>query len=198
MPARNDIQSPAGFFTPQFVQLTKNEMLLMLPRNYKQIFSNSGFSLIETAIVLLITVFFITFAFTADRHFSRQKLNAAAAIIAADIRLTQQLNMKQDGQYIMLFDFVNERYYIRKLMANYKKVNLPAGIDLIYTNFDFDNNPSNGPDNRLSFNSRGEPVRANGVLMGGHLSLRDKNGNMLYIIVASLTGRVRIDTSPPS
>lgn len=159
---------------------------------------NKGFTLLETIVVLVITTIFVFFAFAADKHFIRQKLNAAAAMIAEDIRLTQQLNMKQDGLYTMIFDFANERYYIKKYMDIYKKVELPGGIDLIYTNFDFDNNPYNGPDHRLSFNTRGEPVRANGVLIGGHLSLKDKNDNILYVIVASLTGRVRIDTSPPS
>ena len=32
----------------------------------------------------------------------------------------QQLNMKQDGLYTMIFDFVNERYYIKKYMVIYK------------------------------------------------------------------------------
>lgn len=159
---------------------------------------NKGFTLLETIVVLVIVTLFVFFAFASDKHFNRQKLNAAAAIIAEDIRLTQQLNMKQDGLYTMIFDFVNDRYYIKRYLVTYKKVDLPGGIDLIYTNFDFDNNHYNGPDHRLSFNTRGEPVRANGVLIGGHLSLKDKNDNTLYVIVASLTGRVRIDTSPPS
>lgn len=158
---------------------------------------NKGFTLLETTIVLVIVTIFVLFALTINKHLNSQKLNAAAAMIAEDIRLTQQLNMKQDGLYTMIFDFVNERYYIKKYMDIYKKVELPGGIDLIYTNFDFDNNPYNGPDHRLSFNTRGEPVRANGVLIGGHLCLKDKNNNTLYVVVASLTGRVRIDTSPP-
>ena len=158
---------------------------------------NKGFTLLETTIVLVIVTIFVLFALTINKHLNSQKLNAAAAMIAEDIRLTQQLNMKQDGLYTMIFDFVNERYYIRKHMVIYKKVYLPGGIDLVYTNFDFDNNPHNGPDHRLSFNTRGEPIRANGVLIGGHLSLKDNDGNTLYVIVASITGRVRIDTSPP-
>lgn len=171
----------------------------MFFRDHKHLlYLNSGFTLIETVIVLLIASILLTLAFATDKHLNSQKLNAAAAMIAEDIRLTQQLNMKQDGLYTMIFDFVNERYYIKKYMDIYKKVELPGGIDLVYTNFDFDNNPYNGPDHRLSFNTRGEPVRANGVLIGGHLSLKDKNDNILYVIVASLTGRVRIDTSPPS
>ena len=70
--------------------------------------------MIETVIVLLIASILLTLAFAADKHFSRQKLDAAAAMIAEDIRLTQQLNMKQDGLYTIIFDFVNERYYIKK------------------------------------------------------------------------------------
>lgn len=170
----------------------------MFFRDHKHLlYLNSGFTLIETVIVLLIASILLTLAFATDKHLNSQKLNAAAAIIAEDIRLTQQLNMKQDGLYTIIFDFVNERYYIKKYMDIYKKVELPGGIDLVYTNFDFDNNPHNGPDHRLSFNTRGEPIRANGVLIGGHLSLKDNDGNTLYVIVASITGRVRIDTSPP-
>jgi prepilin-type N-terminal cleavage/methylation domain-containing protein len=170
----------------------------MFFRDHKHLlYLNSGFTMIETVIVLLIASILLTLAFATDKHLNSQKLNAAAAMIAEDIRLTQQLNMKQDGLYTIIFDFVNERYYIRKHMVIYKKVNLPGGIDLVYTNFDFDNNPHNGPDHRLSFNTRGEPIRANGVLIGGHLSLKDNDGNTLYVIVASITGRVRIDTSPP-
>ena len=170
----------------------------MVFRSNKHIFSfNAGFTLIETVILLLITSLLLTLGFASDKHFNSQKLNAAAAIIAEDIRLTQQLNMKQDGVYTMIFDYVNERYYIKRYTATYKKVDLPTGIDLVFTNFDFDNDPNNGSDNRLFFNTRGEPVRINGSLAGGHLSLKDKNDNFRYVIVASITGRVRIDTSPP-
>lgn len=159
--------------------------------------ASNGFTFLETIVVLVISTLFVLFSFATVKHFNSQKLNAAAAIIAEDIRLTQQLNMKQDGVYTMIFDYVNERYYIKRYTATYKKVDLPTGIDLVFTNFDFDNDPNNGSDNRLFFNTRGEPVRINGSLAGGHLSLKDKNGNFLYVIVASITGRVRIDTSPP-
>lgn len=166
--------------------------------NLKNIFANTrGFTLLELIIVFSITIIFLYFTPVFSRVFDRQKLHFTAAVMAEDIRLAQQLNINQDAVYTTLFDCVNDRYYIQKNVYTYKKADLPGGIDLVSTNFDFDNNQGNGCDNRLRFNTRGEPFRINGFLYGGHISLRDQNGEFLYIIVASVTGRVRIDRNPP-
>lgn len=169
--------------------------------NFKKIFLTSdGFNLVEVVIVIFITAIISGLAFMFSGLTNKQKLNIAATMIAENIRLTQQLNLNQDGTYAILFDCSNEKYYIRKCeigVPAYKVVELPTGIDLVGTNFDFDNNPDNGFDHELRFNPKGEPFRKNGILCGGHLSLRDKNKNFLYVIVASVTGRVRIDTKPP-
>ncbi len=156
-----------------------------------------GFVLVELVIVMMLAILILIFANSFSGVLNSHKLNATAGTIAQDIRLAQQLNLDQDAVYTVLFDCVNNRYFIYKDMSLYKKVNLPAGVKLVYTNFDFDNNPGNGCDNRLRFNSRGEPFRSSGILCGGHLSLSDKNGNYLYVIVASITGRVRIDSEMP-
>jgi prepilin-type N-terminal cleavage/methylation domain-containing protein len=105
----------------------------MFFRDHKHVlYLNSGFTMIETVIVLLIASILLTLAFAADKHFSRQKLDAAAAMIAEDIRLTQQLNMKQDGLYTMIFDFVNERNLffkdIFRLRLNRPGLTLIAGF----------------------------------------------------------------------
>lgn len=166
--------------------------------NFKKIFwVTGGFTLIESVVVILIAGVILSCTFSIKGFTDRQKLTAAASQVAADIRLTQQLNMNQDGVYRLVFDCRNEKYYIIKGLSVYKTVCLPSGIDLVATNFDFDNNSGNSLDNELRFNANGEPFRINGVLIGGHLSLRDKNGNFLYVIVASVSGRVRVDTAPP-
>ncbi len=163
-----------------------------------QYFKNDGFTILETVIVILLAGLFLGLALGAFTAVNRHNLHAAANIIAQDIRLAQQLNMSDDDAvFTLLFDLENDRYFIHKGIRLYKKVSLPAGVDLVATNFDFDNNSGNGCDNKLRFNKRGEPYRTNGILCGGHLSLRDSNGNFLYVIVASITGRVRIDTKPP-
>jgi Tfp pilus assembly protein FimT len=151
-------------------------------KTFKGIFCYSGYTLAEVVVVLCITVIFLGFTLVFPCA-NRQKLDAAAAVVAEDIRLAQQLNMNQDAVYTILFDCHNDLYYIQKGVGSYKKVQLPHGIDLVFTNFD---------SNKLRFNAKGNPNS------GGHLSLRDKNGSFRYVIVASLTGRVRTDKIPPS
>lgn len=159
---------------------------------------SKGFTLLEFIIAFSIITIFLGLTPVFFRAFERHKLYSAASVIAEDIRLAQQLNINQDAVYTVLFDCVNDRYFIQRDINTYKKANLPGGIDLVSTNFDFDNVSWNGCDNKLRFNTRGEPFRINGFLYGGHVSLRDKNGEFLYVIVASITGRVRVDSSPPA
>lgn len=149
-----------------------------------------GFTFIEMSVVLLILIILLGFTISTFGPFSRQKLNAAATLMMEDIRLTQKLCENQEtSTYAIVFDRVNEVYYISRNTDIYKRVRLPAGIDLVGTNFKV-----NGllVDN-LSFNTKGRP---SGV--GGHVTLGDKKGNYLYVIVLSVTGRVRIDVSEPS
>jgi prepilin-type N-terminal cleavage/methylation domain-containing protein len=148
----------------------------------KSFFDSSGFTLAELAVVVLITGIFLSFTLALPGA-GKQKLDLAAAVMAEDIRLTQQLNMNQDGVYTILFDWQNDMYYIRRGVFTYKKVKMPDGVDLVFTNFN---------DHKLSFKSLGAPQSS------GHISLRDKQGKFLYVIVAAVTGRVRVDTVPPA
>lgn len=165
----------------------------------KIVYTDGGFSLFEVILVLFITMMFSGIALASSNLANRQKLNLAANLICCDIRKVQQQNIDNNGTYAILFDCYNDIYYLKKceVGAICQKVVLPAGIDLTATNFDFDNNPGNGYDNELRFNLKGEPFRKNGILCGGHLGLKNKNNKYLYVIVASVTGQVRIDTEPP-
>jgi Tfp pilus assembly protein FimT len=171
----------------------------MIQGDYQRnILSNTkGFTLLELIIVFSITLLFLYFTPVFPRIFDQQKLYFTAYVMAEDIRLAQQLNINQDAVYTTLFDCLNDRYFIQKNVSAYKKTELPGGVDLVSTNFDFDNNTRNGCDNKLRFNTEGEPFRINGFLYGGHVTLCDQNGEFLYVIVASVTGRVRVDKKPP-
>ncbi|MBP7331400.1 MAG: hypothetical protein BWY65_01554 [Firmicutes bacterium ADurb.Bin373] len=173
-------------------------VMFMPALDLKKTFTNTnGFTLLEFIIVFSMCAVLICFTPVFFRAFERHKLYSAASVIAADLRLAQQLNINQDAVYTVLFDCVNERYLIERNVYTYKKTNLPGGIDLVFTNFDFDNDSRNGYDNKLRFNIKGEPYRNNGFFNGGHISICNKNGEFIYVIVASITGRVRIDTKPP-
>ncbi len=150
---------------------------------FRGILRCDGYTLAEVVVAISITAIFFSFTHVFPGA-DRQKLNAAASVVAEDIRLVQQLDMNQDVvPYTVLFNYQEDIYIIKKGVYTYKEVQLPKGVDLVYTNF---------KNNELRFDRKGDPN------CGGHLSLRDKNGNFLYVIVASLTGRVRIDKIPPS
>lgn len=174
------------------------EMIIFFRSMRERTSREAGCSILELLVIMAITAAIIMMSLVFRDFIHAGRLSTAAALVAQDIRLTQQLNMNQDATYLINFDCQNNKYYITRLTKVTKRVNLPAGIELVRTNFDFDDTASNGYDNRLGFNTRGEPIRKNsGYLYGGHVVLRDKNGKLLYVIVASITGRVRIDTNPP-
>lgn len=151
--------------------------------NKKMFFGNDGFTLFEVVITILIVGVLSGSVLSLSGLINRHNLTNAALIIAQDIRLTQQLNLNQNGAYTILFDCSGERYYIKKGVVAYKTVKLPSGIDLVGTNFN---------DNELGFNPEGTPFK------GGHLSVKNKNNHYLFVIVNLVTGRVRIDTKPPA
>ena len=105
-------------------------------------------------------------------------------MMMGDIRLTQKLCENQESSiYAIAFNQYNETYYIKRNTDIYREVKLPTGIDLMGTNF---------PSSYLTFKSDGGPDG-----LGGHVTLGDNKGNKLYVIVLSVTGRVRVDPSPP-
>ncbi|HAG08833.1 MAG TPA: hypothetical protein DCK87_04615 [Desulfotomaculum sp.] len=150
--------------------------------NQKMFFGNDGFTLLEVIIVVLIIGVLSGCALSFSGLINKHNLTNAALIIAQDIRLTQQLNLNQNGAYTILFDCSGERYFIKKGVAAYKTVKLPSGVDLVGTNFNY---------NELGFSPDGAPFK------GGHLSVKNKNNHYLFVIVNPVIGRVRIDTKPP-
>jgi len=138
-------------------------------------------------LVLVLLVAMVGAAGLAKYLVGGYRLSAAAQAMAEDIRLVQQMNANQDGTgYAIVFDCSKERYLlIRRVGARLvRAVDLPPGIDLCYTNFELDT---------LSFYTNGKPRP-----YGGHAALRDRSGRYLYVIVQTMTGRVRVDTSLPS
>lgn len=146
-----------------------------------------GFTLFETLLALILigaTVSLVALGSYGAK--GGYNLSAAAQTISQDIRLVQQMNANQDGTaYSIIFDCARERYLIVRGLgvSALRVVNLPAGVDLVYTDF---------ADNTLGFYTDGKPRP-----YGGHLALRDRSGRYLYVIVQTITGRVRIDVQPP-
>lgn len=130
---------------------------------------------------------------------ARYRLEMAARQLAADLREVQQQALMTEGTYVgadttyyVQFDPTNDLYRLHRGMTAYRTVRLPPTVDLVGTNF---------TDNIVRFSARGSPGRglAGGSGFGGHVSLQDRvRGDWRYVIVAGVTGRIRIDRVPPS
>lgn len=146
----------------------------------------AGFTFVEMAAVLSIISILAALSIPSFfRIIGRHKLQTAAVLIAEDIREIQQRNISEEStEYHLKFDCINDKYYLCRTTNSYRIVGLPSGIDLVGTNFG---------SQCLEFNLKGAPRP-----YGGHLGLRDnQSGKYLFVIIASITGRVRIDTSEP-
>ena len=147
----------------------------------------AGFTLIEILIALTIMGIVLMIVVPVfNSVLSTLMLNSAANQLAADIRLQQQRAISGDTDavtYYILFDPEQEIYYLSAGVNTLKTVTLPAGVDLLGTNFS---------NNRLAFNLKGIP------LPGGHVTLQQSRSRNRYVIISSVIGRVRVDTVPPS
>jgi Tfp pilus assembly protein FimT len=116
-------------------------------------------------------------------------LQFAADRLAADIRSVQQRAVgEQTADYYIDFYTHIDTYRVKKWDTPFSRVitevRLPQGVDLYSTNF---------PDNHMGINAEGLPLPH-----GGTITLRNRvTGKLKYVIVASITGRVRVSDHPP-
>lgn len=147
-----------------------------------------GFTLVEVliSIVILGVVIGVTTPSLA-RSLAKRKLSTAATQLKADIRYTRQIAITERRARAIKF-YVYERssepnvYEIFRNADPLKKVHLPENIKLIYCNFAAD---------RLTFTNQGNPQQ------GGTITLENQYCDKLYVITLPITGRVRIDDTPP-
>lgn len=153
---------------------------------------HKGFTLIEIVIVLMIIAVLMTSAAWSFKGFmAAVNLQIAGDRLVQEIRNTQQSALAENSteySYFMQFypDPVNA--YVIKRSATpgpiiLATVRLPGSVTLVTTNFD---------SQMLSISNRGIPAR------GGTITLKNRvNGKLRYVIVASITGRVRVSDRPP-
>ncbi|MDK2881439.1 MAG: hypothetical protein PWQ99_1214 [Clostridia bacterium] len=151
--------------------------------------NGNGFTLLEVAVTLVIAgVLFACGAVELRMLRTDFNLQFAADRLAADIRSVQQraLGEKTPDYYIDFYTHI-DTYRVKKWDTPFSRVitevRLPQGVDLYSTNFQ---------DNRLVINAKGLPPR------GGTIILKSREtGKLKYVIVASITGRVRVSDRPP-
>jgi len=144
-----------------------------------------GFSLIELIIiVVIIGVLALNLVPFSLKAISRVELERAARMVASDIRYGENKALtEQNDLYRIQFltDSNAYRKYFNSTNPNsYKLVKMPDGIMLNSAVFG-----STNP--KLYFNKRGT------VTVGGSVALTDNHGNWMFVRVAPVTGRVRIE-----
>jgi prepilin-type N-terminal cleavage/methylation domain-containing protein len=147
----------------------------------------TGFTIIEVTVVLLIiSIVFIAALPVTGKAASFFNLRHTANQMAADIREVQQRALSEScpGYWI---DFRTDHYVIKKsghsVAIIIDAVCLPQGIRIDNTNFS---------EGKIRFSAEGTPN------MGGTVTIRDQKTNkFMFVIVASITGRVRVSDQPP-
>lgn len=151
-----------------------------------------GFTLVEIIVVLAISAVMTTGTIMGFKSLmAANDLRVAGNRMMQDIRTTQQIalaeNSSEHSYFIQFYQDPANNYIIKRsatpLPIIIASVSFPTSVALVTTNFD---------SQMLSLSSKGIPAR------GGTITLKNQvNGKLSFVIVASVTGRVRVSDRPP-
>ncbi len=143
---------------------------------------SKGYTLIELMVVVGIIALLLWLSLNGlDYLIQWNKLNTAAALLSSELKNTQSKAFYEGVYYKLQFWTTLDRYRVYKQTELIDDVIL-KDIDLFNTNF---------TDNNLYFYPNGVPS------MGGTVTLKNKRGKVLYVIMTPVTARVRVSPSPP-
>jgi len=143
---------------------------------------NKGFTLIELMVVTgIITLLLVLSINGINSLLQWSKLNRTAALLSSELKNTQSRAFYEGVYYKIQFWESLDRYRIYKQTELVEDVIL-EDIDLYNTNFTDDN---------VYFYPSGVPS------MGGTVTLKNKRGKVLYVIMTPVTARVRVSPEPP-
>lgn len=168
----------------------KNGILLKLNAN-NCFQGNDGFTLVELLCVITLFTLFLMIAVPAMADVgSNRNLEIAARTLATDLRKTQQKAITSGwSQYVEFRKDAggNDIYRLKGGKSNeYLELTLPEGISIKANNFPFSSSVRT-----CKFTRNGAPIP------GGTITLQNRSGKALYVIVTPATGRVRISEVPP-
>jgi len=154
----------------------------------KILLDKNGFTLTELSVALLILGIAAAIVLPdLKTSLARYTLYTTARQMASEIRAVQQEAVTTGQVLYQIFFDVTDNFYILKLNTQtLKTVQLPSTISM-ETKF-----PLPPPkQTTMEFNVKG-------ISTAGTIILRDKvTGSFYYVIVAPVTGRVRISSTPP-
>lgn len=161
-------------------------MGMLLWPQYKEQSGKAKNAFIFLEVVIAVSIMGIILGMAAPAlqgPFERFRVITSARQLESDMRnLQQEAISLEDSGYKILFS--NTFYQISRDNIPIKTVNLPAGVTIAFNNF---------PSSQLNFNLKGLPLNNGHVKFYG-----ETTGEIRYVIVYALTGRIRIDTLPPS
>jgi len=144
-----------------------------------------GYTLIEVLTALLVAALVLLLVFPAHRKYSAWPLQGAALEMVSRVREMRHAAIASGQQTEVVF-FLFDGLYRARCPERATLVRLPDGVSFAAINF-----PTDGVRHTLSFRFTGAPNQ------GGHVALRNRAGQRLYVIVTPVTARVRISTTPP-
>ena len=143
---------------------------------------NKGYTLIELMVVVCIISLLVGLGINGlDYLIQWNKLNTAAALLSSELKNTQSRAFYEGVYYKLQFWLSLDRYRIYKQTELIDDIVL-KDIDLFNTNF---------TNNQVFFYPNGVPS------MGGTITLKNKIGKVLYVIMTPVTARIRISPQPP-
>ncbi|PIY33438.1 MAG: hypothetical protein COZ07_02175 [Candidatus Infernicultor aquiphilus] len=147
---------------------------------------NKGYTLIELMVVVGIIALLLGLSLNGLNNLIQwNKLNVAAALLSSELKNTQSMAFYEGIYYKIDFWESLDRYRIYKqkevYYEVYKDIQL-EDIDLFNTNY---------TDDKVYFYPNGVPS------MGGTVTLKNKRGKILYVIMTPVTARVRVSPEPP-
>ena len=143
---------------------------------------SKGYTLIELIIVIGIISLLLGLSINGINNLIQwSKLNTAATLLSSELKNTQSRAFYEGVYYKLQFWPTLDRYRIYKETELYKEIQL-KDVNLFNTNFTDDN---------LYFYPNGVPGQ------GGTVTLKNKKGKVLYVIMTPVTARIRISPEPP-
>jgi len=151
----------------------------------------TAFTLVELLCVIGLLSLLLIIAVPALADYgANRSLEIAARTMAIDLRKTQQKAITSGWSQIVEFrkDIKGNDIYRLKdgKTSKYVNIALPEGVRIQANNF-----PLSDSIRSLKFMRSGAPIP------GGTVTLQNRAGKVLYVIVTPGTGRVRVSEAPP-
>ncbi|MBE3114165.1 MAG: prepilin-type N-terminal cleavage/methylation domain-containing protein [Actinobacteria bacterium] len=151
-----------------------------------------GYTIIELMVVVGIIALLLGLSLNSLNNLIQwNKLNVAAALLSSELKNTQSMAFYEGVSYKIefypTFDWPTSlnKYKIFKVCELYKELYKEIkleDIDLFKTNF---------TGNKVFFYPSGVPGQ------GGTVTLKNRRGKILYVIMTPVTARVRVSPDPP-